>query len=79
MLVIFENFFYFWFKFFNFFLFQALLVGYGADIINKTTYPYWLVKNGWGSKWGINGYIKILRNTNNLCGVMSVATYPILV
>lgn len=29
--------------------------------------PYWIVRNTWGTKWGVNGYLYIAMN-KNLCG-----------
>ncbi|UYV60936.1 MCM2 [Cordylochernes scorpioides] len=52
----------------------VLLVGYGTE----NGLDYWLVKNCWGESWGEKGYIKILRNEENLCGVASRALYPIV-
>lgn len=28
---------------------------------------YWIVRNTWGTEWGINGYVNIAMN-KNLCG-----------
>ena len=37
----------------------VLVVGYGTDLTSKK--DFWLVRNSWGSDWGVNGYIKIQR------------------
>ena len=50
----------------------VLLVGYGTD--NGT--PYWLVKNSWSTKWGDQGYVKIAKNDDNICGILSNAVFP---
>lgn len=50
------------------------VVGYGTE--NKQ--DYWLIKNSWGAGWGINGYMKLARNRQNMCGVASFAVYPVL-
>ncbi|KAG9334344.1 hypothetical protein JZ751_008230 [Albula glossodonta] len=51
----------------------VLLVGYGTE----GGKDYWLIKNSWGTGWGENGYMKIVRNENNACGIASYALYPI--
>jgi hypothetical protein len=37
------------------------IVGWGVD---RAT-PYWIVKNSWGVKWGIDGYFRMVRGVNN--------------
>merc|ERR1711941_207677 len=50
------------------------VIGYG----NYQGSDYWLVKNSWGTGWGLDGYIMMSRNRNNNCGIASQALYPIV-
>jgi hypothetical protein len=57
----------------------VLVVGYGYDKTNDM--EYWIVKNSWGQDWGENGYIRILKDSDNpegLCGIAMDPSIPLI-
>jgi cathepsin L len=48
------------------------LVGYGTE----DSVDYWIVRNSWGTSWGEEGYIRMIRNNNNKCGVATDVIIP---
>lgn len=52
---------------------EVTLVGYGED--NGQT--FWILKNSWGKKWGVDGYMHISA-LDNTCGVTTEPTYVVL-
>jgi len=52
------------------------LVGY-----SKTTegQEYWIVKNSWGTEWGMEGYIEIANEKGlGICGINQFVSWPTL-
>jgi len=51
------------------------VVGYGADDQGN---QYYIMKNSWGSSWGMNGFAFLARNKGNMCGVAIDACYAVV-
>ena len=51
----------------------VLAVGYN----NGASPPYWIVKNSWGTDWGLGGFIQIGISTGNgVCGINMEPSFP---
>ena len=48
-----------------------LVVGFGQS----GSHRYWIVRNSWGTSWGDNGYVKILRSETKKEGTCNLHTY----
>jgi C1A family cysteine protease len=57
----------------------VLVVGYDDT---KAGHGYWIVKNSWGAKWGLNGFFNIAMGSQNggagACGINMMPSYPTL-
>jgi len=51
----------------------VVLVGYDTDSNGN---EFYILRNSWGTSWGMNGYMQFARNNNNMCSIASYAVYP---
>jgi cathepsin L len=49
------------------------IIGWGTD----SGTDYWILKNSFGTSWGEGGYIRLLKNGNNFCGIYTAASIAI--
>jgi hypothetical protein len=52
----------------------VVTIGYGS--VAPT--DYWIVRNSFGVGWGEDGYIRMIRNHNNQCGIATDALIPLM-
>ena len=48
-------------------------VGYGT----MNALDYYIVRNSWGTWWGMDGYILMARNKASHCGIADWGMYPV--
>jgi len=51
-----------------------LVIGYG---VTRTGEEYWILKNAWGTTWGMEGYLLLERGYDR-CGVAELCSYPVI-
>jgi cathepsin L len=50
---------------------EVITVGYGST----SGQNFWILKNSWGTDWGMMGYMQLAKDSNNMCGIATMATY----
>ena len=48
------------------------------ELIYFNSFLFLVVRNSWGANWGQEGYFKIARNKNSMCGIGTYGYYTIL-
>jgi len=53
------------------------IVGYGTEKLSGL--EYWLVRNSWGTSWGVDGFVKIaITEGDGICGINQRPLYPLI-
>jgi cathepsin B len=52
---------------------SVAIVGWG----DEAGTPYWIVQNNWGTRWGEEGFVRILRGSN-LLGIEQGCHFPVM-
>jgi len=54
----------------------VVAVGFG-ETVDAEPVPFYIIRNSWGSSWGMEGYFWMKRG-QNLCGISDCASFPIV-
>jgi xylem cysteine proteinase len=46
-----------------------------AGYVNSGSQKYWIVKNSWGTSWGEQGYMRMIKGKDE-CGISQMSSYP---